>query len=150
MASSTGVVDIVDMNRENLNVLCRSIGAHGLRIRWLEKSDSRGMKLRICPRLQPLTRLCLVTGLPITYSQGAPDASPAWFGTWQKTLVQALRVLLNLACVMYGVSLRIGYSNEKKERKKCTISLIFDIYNCKNVRYYKSTTMYHPLLHGVS
>ena len=53
MASSTGVVDIVEVNRENLNVLCRSIGAHGLRIRLLEKYDSSGIKVRICPRLQP-------------------------------------------------------------------------------------------------
>ena len=55
IASSTGVVDIVDMTRDILNVLWRSIGAHALQEGLLEKVDSSGKKLRIRLRLQRST-----------------------------------------------------------------------------------------------
>ena len=43
MASSTGVVDMVDRNRGSRNALGRSIGAHVLWIPWVESDTTRAI-----------------------------------------------------------------------------------------------------------
>lgn len=51
MASSTGVVDMVDKNRGSRNALGRSIGAQVLWIPWVESDTTSGMGMSNWPGL---------------------------------------------------------------------------------------------------
>lgn len=61
MASSTGVVDMVDRNRGSRNALGRSIGAQVLWIPWVESDTTSGMGMSNWPGL-PQFEFSLGTG----------------------------------------------------------------------------------------